>query len=539
MRSGRLFAVLCLALLARCAAAETAAADDIRFCGGTGTVEDPKVYLIDDDARLTWKHFNDIREAGITERYEFREAGGEAGEPLYAWTLEPGELNAAAEGPYFLGVRFYGGAETAALPFGNDAFCFSLATKRNFPGRLKLRLRVGDAFPEGTGLYLYYYGGYDSTVLHGSAPAPSADEILRIDEGFEEAATDIAVHGGVAEFYLRHGGNYFLRAERTAYSAAPVSAVPRYAPETVMGSARALFRAEGAAEAVAARAGKDADAALTQGDIDGIVDLYLGGLGLSDTKDLEAVYFAGLEGLTLSDNKLTELGTLSMPSLRRLDLSGNELVTVNGVVELEKLRDLILRDNKFTALPDLSALGALESLDLSGNALTAFRLSKSERLRYLDLSGNRLTRMPDLTGCAALEEVNLLGQSFEAEAETAAGEAYAPEPAPELLFEAADDGAVALRLGDAVVLEESLAGFEAGGGLVDAAFLRRSGEYLLSITGYLDGELLGSYTYRLTVRGGLPVAGIAAVAAAAVLAAVLLIAALLRGRKTKINGENT
>jgi hypothetical protein len=207
-------------------------------------------------------------------------------------------------------------------------------------------------------------------------------------------------------------------------------------------------------------------------------------------------------------------------------LSGNELSKINGVLKVEKLRDLMLGDNKLTAIPDLSALGALETLDLSGNALTAFPPMKSERLRYLDLSGNRLVKPPDLSGCVALEELNLLEQSFEAETETEAGEPYAPYPSPELLFELADGGEAVLRAGDEVVYETSLADFKASGGIVEAEFLRNAGAYALTLTGELGGETLGVYSYRLSVKGGIPygaiVAGALALAAASVVALLLL-----------------
>jgi internalin A len=511
--------------------AAESAEDDARPYRGSGTEADPNTYLINEDTKLTWKRLNQIKDDHITECYECREGGKASGKLLYSWLFEPAGMT-VAEGPYFLGIHRYGEDRTAALPFGKGALFFSFATKRNFPGKVRIKLLVEDTFTDGGKLYLYYYGGYDSTVLHGGAPAESAGEILKTDGAVEEMGADIPVNNGYAEFYVRHGGNYFLTLEKTAYQTdTHLPAVQRYAPETVMGTAGALFPTPGIASAVAGSLGKDPDQALTQGDLDGITRLYLADLGLTDTKELESVYFARLESLTLSGNQLTETGAFAMPALTYLDLSDNALRIVNSVTKLQGMRHLILTGNQIAGIPDLSGLTDLQTLELGGNALPVFPPLKSAGLRYLDLSGNHIVKPPDLSGCAALEEVNLLGQTLEIRAELTFGAPYDLDPAPELLFELGERGAAVITdAGGKTVYEASLSELKTGGGSINTAELPRPGAYVLTVTGYEGNEVLGTCTYYLTLTGGLPPAGWAGIGAG--LAAVVLAAVRIKkGRR--------
>jgi internalin A len=503
------------------AAAADTLGDDAEPYRGDGTPEDPYTYLIHEDTRLTWKRLNQIKDERVTECYEFREGGEVSGKLLYSWLFEP-EGMTVAEGPYFLGIRVYGTDQTAGLPFGGGAYFFSFATKRNFPGRVKIRLWADGEFADGDRLYLYYYGGYDATILHGGAPAVSAKEILETEGSPEEMGADIPAEGGYAEFYVRHGGNYFLSREKNTYLAeANTYAVEHYAPETVMGTAAALFPTPGIAAAVAASVGKEPDQALTQGDLDGVSRLYLADLGLTDTEELERVYFARLESLTLSGNRITEAGDLAMPSLTYLDLSHNELRMINAVVRLKTIRHLILTGNQIANMPDLSGMTALQTLELGGNALTVFPPLMSDELRYLDLSGNHIVKLPDLSGCAVLEEVSLLGQTVETSAELSFGESYVLNPAPELLFGLSDGGtAVITDAGGGTVYEKTLSDLKNSGGRIDTAELPRSGAYTLTVTGRQGDEVLGICVYQLILSGGFPAVRAGAWAAAAVILCV-------------------
>ncbi|MGE7989816.1 NEL-type E3 ubiquitin ligase domain-containing protein [Pseudomonas sp. NPDC089554] len=108
----------------------------------------------------------------------------------------------------------------------------------------------------------------------------------------------------------------------------------------------------------------------------------------------EHVQFGHLSHLTLRNLKLATLERAFIErfsGLRRLDLSGNTLVTVpEGIEQLTQLTHLNLADNQLV-------------LDVEGNG----RLSALTSLQWLDLSGNPVGMVPDLTAARALRTVSL------------------------------------------------------------------------------------------------------------------------------------
>ncbi len=240
---------------------------------------------------------------------------------------------------------------------------------------------------------------------------------------------------------------------------------------------------------------------------------------MTDTAELESVYFARLNTLILSDNKLKELGSLAMPDLTYLDLSNNELKLINSIPKLTTLENLILKNNHISSLPDLSCLADLETLDLSDNELDIFPRLASSSLLYIDLSGNHLTGMPGLSRCTALKESNLLGQTYETACELNYGDLYTVDPVPELISRYGDDGAAIITDSDGqTAYQKDFAELTASEYGIDTGELPRAGKYDLVITGHKGGELLGTYTYHLVLNGGsspLLIGGIIAVAAGA------------------------
>jgi hypothetical protein len=135
--------------------------------------------------------------------------------------------------------------------------------------------------------------------------------------------------------------------------------------------------------------------------------------------------------LYCDDNALTELDVGRNPALTNLGCSGNALTRLdvsrnialrslycdgNALTELNVGRNAALTDlgcsgNALTAL-DLTANTALERLDCSGNALTALELGQKDRLQRLDCSGNALTEL-GLRSVGSLVELYCAGNRLE------------------------------------------------------------------------------------------------------------------------------
>lgn len=385
--------------------------ENARPLDGEGTLEEPYRYLIDEDTKVAWKHFLDIREDGVTEVYEFRDGYTKNGKLIYSYNFRGQDISANVSGPYFLEIRTYDGDDVKDMPDYHEAVYFSFATKRNFPGKTGVTLNVSERFSDGTKLNLTYYGGYDSAVIHGAKPVTAKDEIRQVDSNAVQTARDLSVKNGFVEFDVRYGGNYVLHVNPLDFSSFGVSHVAQYDAEKALGSIKSIFTTESVAKVIAAELGKETEDIITQGDIDSIKSLYLSGLGLKNTQELERVYFSKLESLTLSDNELERIDDFAMPNLTFLDASNNRLESANALTGLKALEHINLSDNYLEEIPDISMLANLQTVNLSDNHLKEIPKLKSQTLRYLDLSNNRIAKTTaSLEECPNIETILLDGQ---------------------------------------------------------------------------------------------------------------------------------
>lgn len=110
--------------------------------------------------------------------------------------------------------------------------------------------------------------------------------------------------------------------------------------------------------------------------------------GLGDVKP-------GLQWLTVRNCKLVSLhGLRSLPGLRSLDASRNELGTTNGVGNCPLLLELNVRVNNLTDLAQIEMLPELRALDASSNELDIVPLALGRGLPHLHtlrLAHNNLT----------------------------------------------------------------------------------------------------------------------------------------------------
>ena len=106
-------------------------------------------------------------------------------------------------------------------------------------------------------------------------------------------------------------------------------------------------------------------------------------------------------------SNMTSWGHLQ--NLQYLDISGNQLESLEGLACLYHLRQLNANDNKISDIDGILDLNGLQSLLLEGNELESLDFEGGEltRLTRLDASRNRLAHVYNLSWLPALEELNL------------------------------------------------------------------------------------------------------------------------------------
>lgn len=370
--------------------------DDSIHDSGTGTVEDPYVYNVDALSKVSWKHLKTIGDEQIHEIYQIVENDV----VQYSWYFSP-EIckNPSINGPYFLGINKYLINKSDNLPGGSsdESLYFSFALKRDFPGGVKIKLNVSDNFVDGTVLALNYYGGYNSTSDHGDSPLILPGEIYTCSSA-EAVASGLIVTDGYVEFYVRHGGNYYLKPE--SKDIATINS-----DEVVLGKIGELFSGKIAAT-IADYFGKTIEDTVTAGDLNSIKKLYLADLQLDNLDELSKYNFSGLEQLTASGNNLKRVPLLKAPQITYLDLSRNKIDDISGLDQMPTLKNILLSNNLITNVGDLNSFSKLTTLDLSNNKITSWDAeTKNGTLRYLKLSGNKIEKEIDTSGLTALEEL--------------------------------------------------------------------------------------------------------------------------------------
>ncbi|KAL2643439.1 hypothetical protein R1flu_011026 [Riccia fluitans] len=139
---------------------------------------------------------------------------------------------------------------------------------------------------------------------------------------------------------------------------------------------------------------------------------HFSGVGLKVLPSL-AVY-TGLKTLNLSGNYIVRIAPGCLPkSLHRLDLSRNQIVMIEGLRELTRLRALDLSFNRISRIGNgLLSCTSLKELYLAGNKISEVEgIHRLSKLAILDLSFNKLTTIKSLGQIAAnyksLQALNL------------------------------------------------------------------------------------------------------------------------------------
>uniref|UniRef100_A0ACD5WT98 Uncharacterized protein n=1 Tax=Avena sativa TaxID=4498 RepID=A0ACD5WT98_AVESA len=141
---------------------------------------------------------------------------------------------------------------------------------------------------------------------------------------------------------------------------------------------------------------------------------HVSGMGLKVVPMISA--FSGLRAVNLSNNLIAHISPGSLPKgLHALDLSRNNIGTIEGLRDLTRLRVLSLCYNRISRIGHgLSSCTAIRELYLAGNKISDVEgLHRLLKLAVLDLSFNRITTAKGLRQLVAnyssLRAINLLG----------------------------------------------------------------------------------------------------------------------------------
>ena len=180
----------------------------------------------------------------------------------------------------------------------------------------------------------------------------------------------------------------------------PAEAAQPTAPAFAPALARAMRASLGLAE----------DAPLTPAQAEAVTALTVGEaderLTAQALQQLAAL--PNLTDLTLTRQGISSLAFLQGLALERLDLTGNNITSLEPLKAMQGLKSLTLAYNPLADIAPLSSLGTLEALDLSYTEVSdAEPLKHLRGLTALDLSGCKATNLSALAELPALQELRL------------------------------------------------------------------------------------------------------------------------------------
>ncbi|MEQ8907556.1 MAG: hypothetical protein RIC95_00055 [Vicingaceae bacterium] len=117
-----------------------------------------------------------------------------------------------------------------------------------------------------------------------------------------------------------------------------------------------------------------------------------------------------LEVLMLSNNLIQQITLSSNTELKSLGISGNTLHSINGLANLNRLKELYLSSNDLQQLNLLN--DSLELLECSSNQLTSLDITKAKRLKTVAAINNQLSSL-ELTNNSLLVNLILAGNQFQ------------------------------------------------------------------------------------------------------------------------------
>jgi len=131
------------------------------------------------------------------------------------------------------------------------------------------------------------------------------------------------------------------------------------------------------------------------------------------SNEIEEVEVLGQEGvlvhcvtLDLSNNDIADLGTPLLPKCQVLNVSSNQLTSLEGIAVMGSLQEADFSSNRITTLEvdgDSAGLQAVEVLNLSNNQIASLSgIAKATAVKTLNLAQNQVAALGELKHLATL-----------------------------------------------------------------------------------------------------------------------------------------
>ena len=108
--------------------------------------------------------------------------------------------------------------------------------------------------------------------------------------------------------------------------------------------------------------------------------------------EIPTFYLENFEEIEIADYEINKLEGIELcRHVKRIDLSGNNIIELSELRSLTKLEEIYLADNKIISIISLSNLKNLKILDISNNQVSdCSSLFNLNKLEYVNLSGNKI-----------------------------------------------------------------------------------------------------------------------------------------------------
>ncbi|WP_243390698.1 stalk domain-containing protein [Paenibacillus sp. GM2FR] len=157
---------------------------------------------------------------------------------------------------------------------------------------------------------------------------------------------------------------------------------------------------------------KDANAAVTQKDMQSLTLVDLSNRGIKSIQGLQ--YASNVKYLDLSNNEIDDIMPLKpLTKIRELDIADNQIASIQDLSAMTDLEMLIVNRNQISSIDVIKQLGRLHTFEANDNQISNITaLSTATELTWLQLNGNQIAKIQPLSKLTKLKNLELASNRF-------------------------------------------------------------------------------------------------------------------------------
>ncbi|MCV4231261.1 stalk domain-containing protein [Virgibacillus sp. LDC1] len=157
---------------------------------------------------------------------------------------------------------------------------------------------------------------------------------------------------------------------------------------------------------------KDANAAVTQKDMQSLTLVDLSNRGIKSIQGLQ--YASNVKYLDLSNNEIDDIMPLKpLTKIRELDIADNQIASIQDLSAMTDLEMLIVNRNQISSIEVIKQLGRLHTFEANDNQISNITaLSTATELTWLQLNGNQIAKIQPLSKLTKLKNLELASNRF-------------------------------------------------------------------------------------------------------------------------------